>query len=595
MPLGGNVQLTLTLNESSDVAGVLRVTLAPSPTGIANVSTTPSPCVLSTASNTCTVNVSGAATGSTTLTATSTAGPPTPISASAAVTVGAALTPSLVFTPDPLVLMSNSIGGIAVTLSMANPPVNPVQVALTYSPTLAQSVTPDPCVLSAATPTCALAINNTSVSNPTGQYFFTATPLNSSIPAVTLPVYISTLQPVARTLTVTNNCPYTVWAGMSGGAVASVTPIAAASQQACPAGATYANGYCCPTGSSTVAGDYCFWSNPTPTNGYVLPTPTGLKSTQFVIPSNSLTTAPNLTHVWSGGIMARRNCDGSGNCAIGTCNGGATGEPRLRRGRGLRSSTDGGGVHAPPGWARRLRRAAHRRRDGPYLDGADHPDGGLRESLHRRRGRIQRKTQAGSLNTLNPATWSFTPPAIGTPASSTYLTLVSGASGATETCAGDAIRGQHWRLRIRPELDEDRADGHATRADLQPDLRDVPRLSDGGRALGKGNPHRIERGTDCVRLATRHSGDAVRDPPVSQPERIPAVPVRRLPESPPQQRLPAGDHVPHRLWLHQLDRHRDPHLDLPGHRRHGLHRHHPGDWLQLGVDPKRRRLCFSPG
>ena len=581
VPVNGSVQLALTLNGSSNVTN-LPVSLAALPAGIVTVATTPSPCVLSTSSNTCTVTLTGAATGSTTLTATSTAGPPTPIQASAAVTVGAAPSPSLVFAPDPLVLMSNSIAGISVTLSMANPPVNPVQIALTYpQPPLAMSVTPDPCVLSAATPTCAISINNTSLSNPTGQYSFTATPLNSSIPAATLPVYVSTLQPISRTLTVTNNCPYTVWAGMSGGAVASVTPIAAAGQQACPAGTSFATGYCCPTGSSSVAGNYCYWSSPTPTSGYMLPTATGLRSTQFVIPSNSLTTAPNLTHVWSGGIMARLGCDGSGNCAIGTCNDNTSGSLACAVGVGfnppqtvaeftlLQGGPDAYDVQLIAGVT------------VPTSMGPTSPmqDGG--ESVHRRRGRIDEEpgghavhAQSGDLD-LHPS-----------PDRHPGLERVLHPRERQLRRHGRVLGHhalRHRRLRIRDELDHERAGGLAGRTDLQAGVRDATRLPDCGRDL-EGQPDRVERVADRVQLATRH-GNSIRDSSVSERQRIHAGAVRRLPEPADEQRLPAGDHLSDCLRLHRLDGHRDPDVDVPGDRGHGLHRHHAGNRLQLGVDP----------
>jgi hypothetical protein len=433
VPLGGNVQLTLTLNNSSGVTS-LPVTLAPLPSGTVNITTTPSPCVLSTASNTCAVNVYGTATGSTTLTATSTAGPTTPISAAAAVTVGAALTPSLVFTPDPLVLIEGNPAASQVTLSMANPPVNPVTVTFTYDMTiLGMSVIPLPCVLSAATPTCALSINHWNP--PVGVYPFLATPSDPTILPKTLNVSVATLQPNTRTLTVTNNCPYTVWAGMSGGAVASVTPYRAASQAACLAGATFANGYCCPTGSSTVKGDLCYWNSPTPDNGYMLPTVNGVRTTHFTIPSDSLTTATGLTHIWSGGITARRECHNTtGVCAVGGCDDNQGGGLACVTGVGfntpatvaeftlLRGGSDAYDVQIITGVTTPMSMGP----TSPMQDPGNPFTGGVAGST---------QSQVGSQYTLNPATWTFTPPQIGTPASIAYLTLVDGEAGVISTCS----------------------------------------------------------------------------------------------------------------------------------------------------------------
>jgi hypothetical protein len=430
LAVGGRAQLTLQLRGSTNVSG-LSVGLAALPTGVVSLGQVT--CVLSTTNNSCNVTVIGAAIGSTTISTTS-VGPTT--QALAAVTVSVAPPPALVFTPDPLVLIQSQIGASTVTLSMANPPTTPVQINLpTSTAILGVSVIPDPCVLSAARPTCAIAINNASTANPLGQYAFTATPLDSTIPAVTLPVYISQLGPVSRTLKVQNKCSYTVWAGMSGGAVASVNPIANPGQAApCPTGTSYANGYCCPTGSASVAGDYCFWNNPVPDNGYALTTG---QATHFTIPSTSLTTAPGLTHVWSGGIMARLGCDPNGNCAIGSCNDGATGSLACAVGVGfdapqtvaeftlLQGGPDAydvqliAGVTVPTSM-------------GPTTLSPDQANpyiSGLAGST---------TTQIGSQYTLNAASWTFTPPAIGSPASSTYLTLVSGTATASDTCTSNA-------------------------------------------------------------------------------------------------------------------------------------------------------------
>ncbi len=121
---------------------------------------------------------------------------------------------------------------------------------------------------------------------------------------VTLNVTAATIQPVARTITVVNNCSSVVYFGISGGAVGN----SASSQSDCPANSTY-----------VPAKSGCFWNNPVPSgNNYALAANGGSTSV-------SIAASDYNGQQWSGGIAGRANCTESGLCQTGSCTGAAHG------------------------------------------------------------------------------------------------------------------------------------------------------------------------------------------------------------------------------------------------------------------------------
>lgn len=437
---GGTATTTLQMIGSSNVTN-FSVALSTSPTGVVTVS--PTSCPLTTVNPTCKVTLTAAAgvtAGSTSLT-TPAGGPGG--QAVAAVTVSPPGAPTLSFSPSPLVMSNAQTGAvIAVTLTMTNPPTptNAITVNLTKAAPQGMSVdnvglSPGSCTFSTTQPACAVWVNNTAVGNPvSGPYQIIATPQQApSVAPVSLRAYIATLAPVARTLTVNNNCPHKVYAGIHGGAVYGADP------GNCPPGSTQFT-----SGQSPDVLVQCMWNNPSPTLGdYELAANTG--SVTFVIPSTSLTNVPGRSDVWSGGIMARRECDPtSGACTIGSCNGGVTQTPPLECAVGVSFDSPGTvaeftllqggndsydvtlitGVTVPTSM----------QPSGSVLHDASNPyNNGVAGST---------ATQSGSgLNwddapiVLNPATWSFDPSTTDTVTSPTYYNLVKGtSSSSTDAC-----------------------------------------------------------------------------------------------------------------------------------------------------------------
>lgn len=425
---GGSASTTLQLAGSSNVTN-LSVALSTSPTGIATLS--PTSCPLSTVSPTCTVTVTavaGVTTGSTTI---STPAGGAAGQASAAVTVSPAGAPSLSFSPSPLVMSNAQTGAvIPVTLTMTNPP--PPASAITVNFSLVSPAgmqgnvlySPASCPFSTAQPTCSVFINNTAVGNPvSGPYQFNAVPAQSSVPPASLPVYIATVAPVARTLTVINNCPHKVYAGISGGAVYGGDP------NNCPPGST-------PFTSGSPPTTQCMWNNPSPTNGtYELAATSG--SVQFVIPASSLTNVAGRTDVWSGGIMARRGCNPTtGACTLGSCNGGSSAQ-------GLACAI-GVGFDQPQTVAEfTLLQGGDDSYDVQLINGVTVPTSMKPSGLVRpdasnpytNGAAGSTATQAGSTYVLYPASWTFDPGSTDTVTSSTYYNLVDGtSSSSTDAC-----------------------------------------------------------------------------------------------------------------------------------------------------------------
>jgi hypothetical protein len=428
-----SAQVTLQLVDSSNVAG-LTVNLSASPTGLVTLSQ-PS-CSLSTATNSCTFNVTaGAAAGSTTLSTTA-AGPAVQATASVAVNPAAAST-YYFSNPSTVVIAQTSTGNTPSMLTMTNPPpdATPTTVWLWWlpSPTLPAQMgnSPGSCTFSVSQPTCPVNVTHSSASDlVSGPYTLVAsTQAGGGTTLATLPVFIAASTPVDRTLTVVNSCPFTVWAGISGGAVQKLIPV----PFPCPDGWTQVTpgSLCCPVGASP--GDpYCYWTNPVPSNGYQL---ANGQSTQFTIPASAFN---NSYGGWNGGIMARLypNTDGS-TFQIGDCTGGNGGSgyactvgnsfatPQtlaeftlVWNGQDTYDITAINGVIVPTSMGPTS--VAHDPVD-PYTNGLA---GGT-------------ATQYGSLYTLNPANWTFDSRASDTSISSIYYNLVL-PPASPQTCTTNA-------------------------------------------------------------------------------------------------------------------------------------------------------------
>ena len=433
---GGNAPVTLTLSGSSNVTN-LSVALSTSPTGIATLGQ--QSCNLTTVNPTCVVTVAAAAgvtTGSATI---STPAGGLAGQASAAVTVSPSATPALVYSVTPLVLSNGQTGAATPTLTMLNAPAGGVQVAFSITPPpnigANVAISPGNFVFSSSTPSVTLNINNTAIGNPPGgPYVFSATPASTSILPASLPVYVAAATPVSRTLTVINGCSVAVVAGISGGAVYGANPGPNQSLAQCPTGSTY-------FASGSPVTYQCMWNNPPASSGYTLAANGG--TTQFVIPAGSLTNVAGRSDVWSGGIMARMNCDANGNCGIGSCNGG------LAQGLGC---AIGVGFDTPQTVAEfTLLQGVPDSYDVQLINGVTvpttmKPSGTVTPDL----SNPYTNGEAGSMVThagtqvnwngspivLNGATWNFDPGSTDTVTSSNYYNFVSGTSAGSDSCGG---------------------------------------------------------------------------------------------------------------------------------------------------------------
>jgi hypothetical protein len=132
--------------------------------------------------------------------------------------------------------------------------------------------------------------------------------------------------------------------------------------------------------------------------------------------------------------MARLGCDRSGYCAVGSCND--------NKGSSLACAV-GVGFDAPQTVAEfTLLQGGPDAYDVQLIAGVTvptsmGPTNAMQDPGNPFIGGVAGSTtsQVGTQYTLNPATWAFTPPQIGTPASSAYFVLVSGRSGATDACS----------------------------------------------------------------------------------------------------------------------------------------------------------------
>lgn len=285
------VPITLEMDGSSNVDG-LSVTLSSSDSTV--LSTSSSSCVLSTVSNSCSFKVTSLKTGSATLTANSVHG-----SASFHATVTTDAKPFLVYSPTYLTLSNQSTAASGVTVTLINPSSD-LSLDIKSSDQSAMGISPGSATLNASSRSVTVNNNNAVVGAASGSYQVTVTPTDPSVSPISYTVNVASPVAVDRLLTVVNRCPYTVYAGISGGSVGASNPT---SQSDCPSGSTF-------------NGSYCYWNNPAPSTGsYQLDSNT---SATFTIPkTNSNSVADK---IWSGGVMARIR-DVDGNWTIGDCTG----------------------------------------------------------------------------------------------------------------------------------------------------------------------------------------------------------------------------------------------------------------------------------
>lgn len=288
------------------------------------ISVSPSSCTLSTTSNLCKIALSASASATSTITATSSTGAVTTMQAVASTTPSLgklSLSPQSVVIAAQLgsqsvpatISLSGSAGvhNLWVSLSTTSNPSVAMAGNLTQS-----NIPVGNCCLSSNSEsnTCSFnavgqgsaGISNityTAVANAGSSATCPAKGANySAYSPVTLQATASTIQPVARTFNIVNNCSNTVYFGISGGAVGN----SASSQADCPANSTYVS-----------AKSTCFWNNPVPINGingYKLTANGG--STSISIPASDYN-----GQQWSGGIAGRTKCTESGLCETGSCTG----------------------------------------------------------------------------------------------------------------------------------------------------------------------------------------------------------------------------------------------------------------------------------
>lgn len=294
LAVGNSGPLTLTLESSSNVSS-LPVTITSSVPGTATAK--PS-CTLSTLNNSCSVNVTGVADGTAIISASA-----TEVSnvAKAVANISGSAEPYFLFNPNPIVLSNQSLTAVAGTVTLVNAPIAAVGLNFSVSSNVI-GYSPGAGSVSAATPSIGINVNNVTLNGPTGKYDFLVTPVDNTILPAQLPVYVAQPTPVARTITVINQCPFTVYAGISGGGFTASNPAV------CPGGATQ-------VGPGSAGSVTCNWTNPLPSNGYAL---ANNQSTQFVIPANAPSSSGS---IWSGGIMARIKDKVSNNWIIGNCSG----------------------------------------------------------------------------------------------------------------------------------------------------------------------------------------------------------------------------------------------------------------------------------
>jgi len=413
---GSALPMTLSLVGSSNVNNLV-VNLVSSASGIATLSTTT--CTLSTISNTCFFTVTGQESGSAIITASNSH---IINSETAAVTVTAKAGTYLTFTPDKLILSNQNKTAQTATLTLVNASASPVRINFQNEPSAIQ-YSPAFCSLSATSPSCVVNINNAVIGGSTGTFAFVATPSDTSIATDSLPVILAAATAIPRTITVINKCPFTVYAGISGGS-ANLTK--GTKPGTCPtgsidAGGTDANGY-----------ELCYWKNPIPASGSYKLTPQNQQTT-FIIPTSSLDTVGTM---WGGGIMARLKLNES--WIIGDCTGGST-----TVGDACKS---GVGFSIPETVAEfTLTPEGVDTYDMQLIDGVTiptsiTPNGVTPDSANPYTNGVAGSTQqqTGSQYTLFASSWEFTPTTQGVTDSTTYYNYVTGVAGSTDQCTSDS-------------------------------------------------------------------------------------------------------------------------------------------------------------
>lgn len=406
--------MTLILNDSSNVES-LTVNLSSANTAIASLNT--STCTLSSLNNICSFNVTGGAeSGSTLISATNS----NYNTVNSSITVTPKASSYFVFSPDKVVLSNQNTTAQTPTLSLINAPTSPVTVNLAVSNTEVLGHSPGFCSLSQSTPSCVLNVNNNIINGPTGIFQLSATPQGvSSIATGILPVIIAPATAVPRTITIINKCPFTVYAGISGG---SANLSKGSAPGTCPTG-TYDTESQDPNGY-----EICYWNNPIPSNSkYKL---NSNESTVFTIPTSSLDTVGAM---WGGSIAARLKSGGS--WLIGDCSKGMSGE----------SCAIGVGFSNPVTLTEfTILPGGFDTYDVGLIGGVTvpisvAPNGVTPDSGSAYLNGIAGSTQAqpGSQRSLLPSTWSFTPTTYGVTDSITYYNYVSGTSTNVDQCTQD--------------------------------------------------------------------------------------------------------------------------------------------------------------
>ncbi len=416
--VGSSEPMVLTLEGSSNVNNLV-VNLSSAASGIESLSQ--SSCSLSTVSNSCSFNVTGQSNGSTVISASNSL--VTSGAAKASVTVTAKAASYFVFSPDELILSNQTQTAQTSTLTLVNPPESEVSVGFTGNSAFGYS--PGICSFSKAKPTCVVNVNNAVVGGPTGTFALVTTQNSDpSIANVKLPIIIAPAIAVSRTITVINMCPFTVYAGISGGS-ANLTK--GPKPGTCPTG-TYdmestdpATGY-----------ELCYWKNPTPTNGYKL---TNNTQTQFVIP---VSTVDTVGAMWGGGVMARLKLNES--WVIGQCNAGQESLGDVCAvGVGFSVPETVAEITMIPSGADTF--------DLQLINGVTvpismAPDGVTADSGNPYMNGVAGSTsvQTGTQYTLKASSWQFNPSStglVGATTSATYYNYVSGTSGSTDQCTAD--------------------------------------------------------------------------------------------------------------------------------------------------------------
>ena len=307
--VGGTTYLKVRL-ENSDESIPINVTLTPSSSldGGA-VTLSPTTCTLTTAnSGPCIITVTGTHLGQALVTAT--ANNEAPVSVK--VNINSASQPHIAWDTDVIgvgpskgnlsqavLRLYDAKAGTSVTVPIPGNSAGALLRIGGFYPNQG----PNSCILTQAASTCSFGISNTGPAPSGYSNIFTAFPQGDAVdPTVTEATVAQAVTPVARTITVHNHCPFTVYPGIDGGASNSTVT------QGCPPG-------------TTALGGKCFWNTPNPSNPhhpgqYLL---NHNESLSFTIPDSYGVDSGG--DGWSGSVTARLQ-DGSGNWITGGCGSG---------------------------------------------------------------------------------------------------------------------------------------------------------------------------------------------------------------------------------------------------------------------------------